>query len=67
MRHLSVVALIALVSFPALAQKVVVLEIDGDDKGRLRTQIEKAVKEAGTVSLVPLAEYKAAAAKRKMK
>lgn len=67
MRHLSVVALIALVSFPALAQKVVVLEIDGDDKGRLRTQIEKAVKEAGTVTLVPLAEYKAAASKRKMK
>lgn len=67
MRHLSVVALVALVSFPALAQKVVVLEIDGDDKGRLRTQIEKAIKEAGTVSLVPLSEYKAAASKRKMK
>lgn len=67
MRPLSVVALIALVSFPALAQRVVVLELDGDDKGRLRAQIEKAVKEAGAVQLVPLKEYKDAAAKRKMK
>lgn len=67
MRHLSVVALVALVSLPALAQKVVILDIDGDSRDRLRAQIERAVKDAGTVQLISLSEYKAAAAKKKMK
>ncbi len=67
MRHLSVVALVALVSLPALAQKVVILDIDGDSRDRLRAQIERAVKDAGTVQLISLGEYKAAAAKKKMK
>ncbi len=67
MRHLSVFALVALVSVPALAQRVVILEIDGDPKDKLRAQIEAAVRDAGTVTLVGLREYKDAAAKKKMK
>lgn len=60
-------ALVLLVAAPALAQKVVILEIDGDAAGRLRTQIEKATREAGTVTVVPLKAYKDAAASVKLK
>ena len=53
MRFSSVLALVALLSTPALAQsKVVVLELDGDPQGKLRTQIEGALKTAGVVELV---------------
>lgn len=69
MRSSRVFALVSLLlAAPVLAQqKVVVLEIDGDPQGKLRNQIENAVKLAGTVELVPLKAYKDAAAKKKMK
>ena len=56
--------LLALLSLPAFAQKVVILELDGDTKDKLRAQVEAAVREAGAVELIPLKEYKAAAAKK---
>lgn len=60
-------ALVLLFALPAAAQKVVVLEIDGDPQGRLRGQIEGAVKAAGTVELLSLKAFKDAAAKKKLK
>lgn len=65
MRNL--LALVLLLSVPAWAQKVVILEIDGDGSGKLRQQIEDAVQKAGAVELVSIGAYKAAAAKRKLK
>ncbi|MFT3709273.1 MAG: hypothetical protein QM817_16660 [Archangium sp.] len=56
-----------LLSLPAAAQKVVVLEIDGDPQGKLRTQIEAALKDAAVVELVSLKSFKDAAAKKKLK
>ncbi|MFO0597409.1 MAG: hypothetical protein U0228_19020 [Myxococcaceae bacterium] len=56
-----------LFSVPAFAQKVVVLELDGDPQGKLRAQIEQALKDAAVVELIPLKAYKDAAAKKKMK
>lgn len=50
----------------ALAQRVVVLEFDGDRKGKLRTQVETALKKAGVVDLVALKKYKDAAKKKKV-
>jgi hypothetical protein len=67
MRLSSVLALVALLATPAFAQKVVVLELDGDPQGKLRTQIEGALKNAGVVELVSIKAYKDAAAKKKMK
>jgi len=52
---------------PAWAQKIVVLEIDGDGSGKLRTQIEDALTNANVVTLLPLAQYKKAASKQKLK
>lgn len=52
---------------PALAQRVVVLEFEGDKQEKLRTQVEAALKKAEVVELVPLAKYKEAAAKKKLK
>ncbi len=67
MRLSALLALTLLSSTAARAQKVVVLELDGDAQNKLRTQIENAVKLAGVVELVPLKAYKDAAAKRKLK
>lgn len=69
MRHLSrSIALIAFVlAVPAFAQKVVVLEIDGDSTHRLRAQIENALKNAGTVEVLSLQSYKDAAMRKKLK
>jgi hypothetical protein len=67
MRFLPVFALVLLFALPAAAQKVVVLEIDGDAQGKLRAQIESALKAAGTVELVSLKSFKDAAAKKKLK
>lgn len=67
MRLLPVSALVFLFALPAAAQKVVVLEIDGDAQGKLRAQIESAVKTAGTVELISLKSFKDAAAKKKLK
>ncbi|MBL8953618.1 MAG: hypothetical protein JNK82_22775 [Myxococcaceae bacterium] len=60
-------ALVLLVASPALAQRVVILEIEGDKGGKLRSQVESALKKADTVEVVPLDKYKAAAAKKKLK
>jgi hypothetical protein len=67
MRLSSVLALVAVLATPAFAQKVVILELDGDPQGKLRGQIEAAVRSAAVVELVSLKSYKDAAAKKKMK
>ena len=67
MRLSSVLALVVLLALPAFAQKVVILEIDGDPQGKLRSQIEGAVRSAAVVELIPLKTFKDAAAKKKLK
>ncbi|HEY1087598.1 MAG TPA: hypothetical protein VGE37_07885, partial [Archangium sp.] len=68
MRSSSVFALaVLLFAAPAMAQKVVVLEIDGDPQGKLRNQIENALKLAAVVELVPLKTYRDAAARKKVR
>ncbi len=52
---------------PALAQRVVIIEVDGDAGHKLRVQIEAAVKRAGVVELISLQTYKEAAARKKLK
>ncbi len=61
-----VLLLLALFATPVFAQKVVILEIDGDRQNKLRAQIERAVRDAGTVEVISLKTYRAAAKKRKM-
>jgi hypothetical protein len=58
----------ALASSPALAQKyrVVVLEIDGDQNNKLRNQIESTLMKSDSVEVVPLDEFRAAAAKKRL-
>lgn len=51
----------------AFAQKVVILEFDGDKGGKLRAQVEAALKKAKTVEVVPIKAWKDAAAKKKLK
>ncbi|MBI3183916.1 MAG: hypothetical protein HYZ28_17400 [Myxococcales bacterium] len=51
----------------APAQRVVVLEFAGDPKGKLRAQVEAALGRAREVELVPLKQYKSAAAKKKIR
>ncbi|MEW5737781.1 MAG: hypothetical protein AB1938_02585 [Myxococcota bacterium] len=65
--RLSLVLLALLLAAPAWAQKIVVLEIDGDSNGKLRSQIEDALKAANVVTLVSLSAYKKAAASQKLK
>ena len=67
MRLPSVLALVVLLATPGFAQKVVILELDGDPQGKLRAQIEAAVKAAAVVDLIPLKNFKDAAAKKKLK
>ncbi len=50
----------------AWAQRIVVIEIDGDKNGVMRAAIENAVRKTNKVRVVPYKEYKAAAAKRKL-
>jgi hypothetical protein len=59
--------LLVVLAVPAFAQRVVILELDGDTQGKLRAQIEAAVKSAGVVEVVPLKAFKDAAAKKKLK
>jgi|CXWL01.1.fsa_nt_gi hypothetical protein len=58
---------VALFSASASAQKVVILEFDGDNGHKLRKQVESAVKTAGEVEVVSIVKYKDAAAKKKLK
>ncbi|MBK7860175.1 MAG: hypothetical protein IPJ65_16480 [Archangiaceae bacterium] len=62
-----VVALALSFGSVAYAQRVVILDIEGDKGGKLRTQVESALKKADTVEVVPLEKYKAAAGKKKLK
>lgn len=63
----SIVLLALLFGLPAQAQKVVILEIDGDQGNKLRAQIEAAVKRAGVVDTLSLQSYKDAAARRRLR
>ncbi len=55
------------VASSAWAQKVVVLELDGDPNNKLHNQIENALRKAGVVELISLEKYKENAAKKKLK
>lgn len=57
----------SLLASPVFAQKVVILELDGDSQGKLRVQIEAGLKSAGVVELIPLKAFKDAAAKKRLK
>ncbi len=59
-------AAILLCSSLASAQRVVVLEFAGDKQDKLRAQIERQLRRSG-LQIVSLRQYKAAAAKRKLK
>jgi hypothetical protein len=58
---------VLLVCNAAHAQRVVVLEFHNDKSGKLRTQVERALRQSGSVEVESLRQYKAAAAKRKFK
>lgn len=60
-------AFVLLAASTAWAQRVVILEIEGDRGGKLRSQVESALKKADTVEVVGLDKYKAAAGKKKLK
>ncbi|HVE84370.1 MAG TPA: hypothetical protein VND93_16055 [Myxococcales bacterium] len=49
---------------PARAQRVVVLEFDGDPGDKLRTQVVEALTAAGKVALVPVRDFRQAAARK---
>ena len=59
--------LLLLFAAPAFAQRVVILEFEADKGNKLRTQVEKALKKANTVDLVPIAKWKDLAGKKKLK
>ncbi|MFT3837665.1 MAG: hypothetical protein QM723_11785 [Myxococcaceae bacterium] len=50
----------------AHAQKVVILEIEGDKNGKLRDQVQTAVEDAGQVTLLSIEKWRAAASKKKL-
>lgn len=52
---------LALAPISAQAQKVLVLELDGDSEGKLRSQLTEALKAAKSVQLASLGEYMALA------
>jgi len=64
---LALLLAVSLLARPAAAERVVILEIEGDKGGKLRNQVEAALKKADTVEVVPLDKYKSAAAKKKLK
>ena len=66
MRILAFVLLL-LFAAPAFAQRVVILEFEADKGNKLRSQVEKALKKANTVDLVPIARWKDLAGKKKLK
>lgn len=66
MRTLAFLLLLAFAA-PAFAQRVVILEFEADKGNKLRTQVEKALKKANTVDLVPIAKWKDLAGKKKLK
>ena len=66
MRTIALV-LLCLISAPAFAQRVVILEFEGDKNNHLRSQVEGALKRANTVDLVPVAKWKDLAGKNKLR
>ena len=56
-----------LLSSSAHAQRVAVLDLDGDKKDQLRQQVEKAVEAGGELKRVSLKEYQSAAAGKGLK
>lgn len=50
-----------------VARKVVVLDFEGDRKGRVRTQVESALRKVRAVQVVPLKQFTAAAAKERLR
>ena len=65
--HFGIVALVLCLSQTALAQKVVVLEFEGDKGGKLRAKVEAALKKAAIVDLISIKSWKDAATKKKLK
>jgi hypothetical protein len=65
--HFGLVALFLCIAQTAMAQKVVVLEFEGDKGGKLRAKVEAALKKAKVVDVVPIAKWKDAATKKKLK
>lgn len=59
--------LLLLLAAPAFAQRLVVLELDGDADGSVRAQVESAVERAQPGAVVPLASFRRAAASRRLK
>ncbi|XXF75049.1 hypothetical protein P2318_18430 [Myxococcaceae bacterium GXIMD 01537] len=47
----------------AAARKVVLLDLDGDRRGKVRTQVESALRKTAGVTVVPLKQYAAAASR----
>jgi hypothetical protein len=48
-------------------RKVVVLDFEGDRRGKVRSQVESALRKSREVKLVPLKQYTAAAAKERLR
>lgn len=65
--HFGLVALFLCIAQTALAQKVVVLEFEGDKGGKLRAKVEASLKKARVVDVVSIAKWKEAAARKKLK
>ncbi len=70
MRALSLALLVGALLMSSLAAgqqlRVVVLEIDGDQNGKLRNQIELALQKTGTLAVISLDEFKGAAKSKKL-
>jgi len=52
---------------PVARDKVVVLDFEGDRKGRVRTQVESALRKSRAVQVVPLKQFTAAASKERLR
>lgn len=65
--HAWVLGWVLLLSGAAYAQQVVVLEFDKDKGNQVRKRVVEALQQAGKVELVPLAKFKEAAARKKVK
>ncbi len=59
--------LMLLFASAAFAQRVVILEFEADKGNKLRMQVDKALRKANTVDLVPISKWKDLAGKKKLK
>ncbi|MCI0671347.1 MAG: hypothetical protein L0Y64_12850 [Myxococcaceae bacterium] len=60
-------ALVVLTASPALAQSVVVPDVSGDARGRVRAQLERELRKEEGLTVVPRARFERATAKRGFK